>query len=179
VGSAEEASAAAGIPVRLPAAAEGEQSLEIQPAGKAVFNVNLPRLRAILSEIGRSDIQLPDSLDGSTVTVEIPTSVMAQYGQCEYRSEWAREQGYDPDDQTIPRLLQCTSLVQAPSPVITAPEGMNVAQIGEAFLQVMGMSPEEAASFSSNVDWTTTLVIPVPRYGTSYRDVAADGVTGH
>jgi hypothetical protein len=40
------------------------------------------------------------------------------------------------------------------------------------------MSPEEAASFAENVDWTTTLVVPVPRYGTNYQEVAVDGVTG-
>ena len=40
------------------------------------------------------------------------------------------------------------------------------------------MSPEEAASFAENVDWTTTLVVPVPRYGTTYQEVVVDGVTG-
>jgi len=58
------------------------------------------------------------------------------------------------------------------------PPGLDVAGIGQAFLQVMGMTPEEAASFASNVDWTTTLVIPIPRYGTHYQDVQVDGVSG-
>jgi hypothetical protein len=40
------------------------------------------------------------------------------------------------------------------------------------------MTPEEAASFAQNVDWTTTLVLPIPRYGTEYRDIPVDGVTG-
>jgi hypothetical protein len=42
----------------------------------------------------------------------------------------------------------------------------------------MGWSPEEAAQFSQTVDWTTTLVIPIPRYGTSYDEVVVDGVDG-
>jgi len=42
----------------------------------------------------------------------------------------------------------------------------------------MGMSEEEAAQFSQQVDWTTTLVIPIPRYGTTYEDVMVDGVPG-
>ncbi len=42
----------------------------------------------------------------------------------------------------------------------------------------MGLSPEEAAQFSQTVDWTTTLVIPIPRYGTSYDEVVVDGVDG-
>ena len=40
------------------------------------------------------------------------------------------------------------------------------------------MSPEDAAHFSQNIDWTTTLVLPIPSYGTSYQDYTVDGVTG-
>jgi hypothetical protein len=40
------------------------------------------------------------------------------------------------------------------------------------------MSPDEAAHFSSNIDWTTTLVIPIPLYGTQYKELPVDGVTG-
>jgi uncharacterized protein YfaT (DUF1175 family) len=40
------------------------------------------------------------------------------------------------------------------------------------------MTPEEAARFSSTVDWTSTFVIPVPRYNSDYQEVQVDGVTG-
>ena len=40
------------------------------------------------------------------------------------------------------------------------------------------MTPEEAAQFSSTVNWSTTLVVPIPRYGTSYHSVIVDGVEG-
>jgi len=40
------------------------------------------------------------------------------------------------------------------------------------------MSAEDAAHFAQSVDWTTTLVIPIPRYGTTYREVPVDGATG-
>jgi hypothetical protein len=65
-----------------------------------------------------------------------------------------------------------------PSPTISAPPGLDVQKIGEAFLQIMGMSAEEAARFAQSVDWSTTLVIPIPRNGTSYQEVPVDGVTG-
>jgi hypothetical protein len=68
--------------------------------------------------------------------------------------------------------------MQMPSPTITAPPGLDIPKIGEAYLQLMGMSPEEAASFAQTVDWSTTLVIPIPRYGTTYREVPIDGVNG-
>jgi len=40
------------------------------------------------------------------------------------------------------------------------------------------MSPEEAADFSQNVDWATTLIIPVPRYYSEHEEVPVDDVTG-
>jgi hypothetical protein len=75
-------------------------------------------------------------------------------------------------------MPDCTTLVQMQSPEITAPPGLDVAGLGEAFLVVMGMPEEDAEHFSQQIDWTTTLVLPIPRYGTEYRDVSVDGVNG-
>ena len=62
------------------------------------------------------------------------------------------------------------------NPTISAPPELDVAQIGNSFLQLLGMSPEEAALFSETVDWTTTLLIPIPRHSTTYQEVTVDGV---
>ena len=177
VASAAEASAIAGIPVRLPSNVTGDLKLEVQPGAKATFKIDLPRVRAVLDEIGRSDVVLPDEIDGATVDVELPTAVAASYGICDQTSEAAREAGADPDDPSSIRAF-CTTLVQMVSPTVTAPPGLDVAALGQAFLQFVGMSAEEAAQFSQQVDWTTTLVIPLPRYGTTYEDVVVDGVPG-
>ena len=64
------------------------------------------------------------------------------------------------------------------SPTISAPPGLDIAKIGEAYLQLFGMSTEEAARFSQRVDWATTLVVPIPYNGTTYHDVVVDGVDG-
>ena len=176
--SAEEASQLAGISVRLPTEIEGESSLKVQPGGRVSFDIDYQLVQAVLNEIGREDIQLPPSIDGASVTMEIQTAVAALYGTCQEDLEMAREEGYDPDDLNTPRLTNCTTLLQMPSPTISAPPGIDIAQLGEAFLQVMGLSPEEAAQFAQTVDWTTTLVIPIPRYGTSYDEVVVDGVDG-
>jgi hypothetical protein len=78
----------------------------------------------------------------------------------------------------MPRLPHCTTLVQMPSPEVNAPPGLNVAQVGEAYLQLLGMDAEEARAFSESVDWTSTFVVPIPRYGTSTETVSVDGVEG-
>ena len=40
------------------------------------------------------------------------------------------------------------------------------------------MSPSEAHTFVQNVDWTSTLVIPVPHEGGSLQKESVDGVEG-
>ncbi len=176
--SAVEASQFAGIPVRLPGEMEGELVLKVHPGVHMSFRVDLPRVQAILDEIGRGDIRLPEEIDGATVTVDAFPSVAAMYGDCEAALEQARAGGHDPNYGEAPRLPNCTTLVQMPSPEVNAPPGLNVTQVGEAYLQLLGMSPDEAQAFSETVDWTSTFVVPIPRYGTSTETVRVDGVEG-
>lgn len=178
VASQAEASQLAGIPVRLPLGMNDHPRIKFMPGGEITFDIDLQLTRALLAEIGRSDIQLPDNLDGATVQVSLDGAVTAMYGECEFDAEQAHREDYDPDNPRLPRLPDCTTFAQMPSPTISAPPGLDVQKIGEAFLQVMGMSAEEAASFAQSVDWSTTLVIPIPRYGTTYQEVPVDGVTG-
>ncbi len=178
VSSVADASELSGIPVRLPTAIEGEMGLLVTPAARATFNIDLQHVQVLLGEIGYSDVQFPPELDGAVVTVDLPNGVTAAFGECEFDSQAAREEGYDPDDPDTPRLPRCTTLVQIPSPSISAPPGLDVSGIGQAFLQILGMSAEDAARFSENIDWTTTLVVPIPINGTQYQEVPVDGVTG-
>jgi hypothetical protein len=177
VEDAAQAAQLAGIPVRLPSDIEGEQHLMVQPGVKATFKIDLPRVKSLLDELGQSDIDLPSSLDGATATMDIPISVSANYGNCDSPSKAIEEGSGDPDSLSTV-FSDCISFIQVASPDISAPPGLDIAKIGEAFLQVMGMTPEEAAQFSSTVNWSTTLVVPIPRYGTSYHSVIVDGVEG-
>jgi anti-sigma factor RsiW len=174
VPSAAEASARLGRPVRLPTGMEGEQHIFVQPGGSVTFTVDLALMRAVMQEMGRTDIQLPDSLDGAVVRLEMPASVVAEYGDC----QMAEQPVNDPDNPAEMSLPDCTSFIQIPSPSVDAPPDLDVNQIGQIYLQVLGMSPEEAASFSKNVDWTSTFVIPVPQYSSTNEQVPVDGVTG-
>jgi hypothetical protein len=176
--SAEEASQLSGISVRLPENIKGQPAFKVSPGGEIDFNIDIEHVKELLAEIGRSDIQLPEGLEGASVQVGLGSAVTAMYGACEFDLEQARQEGYDPDDPRLPRLPDCTTLAQMPSPTISAPPGLDIPMISEAFLQVLGMSPEEAAEIAQTIDWTTTLVIPIPRYGTTYQEVPVDGVNG-
>jgi len=175
VSDAAEASAMAGIPIRLPAGINESQQITVFPGASVTFDIDLSRVGMLLTEIGQGDIELPPELDGTQVSMELPTAVVAAYGDCQINSSTDETMGTDPDDPSS-AVSNCTTLHQMVNPTISAPPELDVAQIGNSFLQLLGMSPEEAALFSETVDWTTTLLIPIPRHSTTYQEVTVDGV---
>ena len=178
VADAATASSMAGFPIRQLQGITEAAKFSVQPGGSATLTLNAQHLRAILNEVGRTDIQVPDMLNGATISLQVPTGVLAEYGNCQFDLQKARQNGFDPGNGNLPRLPNCTTFIQMPSPTISAPPGLNVQQLGEVYLQVLGMTQDEAQRFASNVDWATTFVIPIPSYGASYQDVSVDGVTG-
>jgi hypothetical protein len=177
VASAAEASAIANQPVRLPAADQENLSLQIQPGGAASYTVDLAVLRALLVTIGRDDIQLPDSLQGAEISLQAPDSVIAQWGECPDLQSMPAET-LDPDAGDKVPYPKCTTLIQMPSPTVTAPPGLDLQQLGAAYLQFLGMNPQEAEHFARSIDWASTFVIPLPSGEATYRDIPVDGVTG-
>jgi hypothetical protein len=120
---------------------------------------------------------MPEFVDGAMVTVDLPAIVSATYGDCGAAID-TKPEGFDPDDPSTFRMRSCVNLVQMASPTITAPPGINLQQIGQVYLELMGMEPEDAARFSQKIDWSTTLVIPLPIGESEYSEVSVDGVTG-
>jgi anti-sigma factor RsiW len=178
VASQEEAVSQAGFEVRLPENIQNTPSFSITPAGKVNFEVDLARVRALLKTIDHADIQLPETLEGVLVTLDVPPTLTTNWGNCKYDAQIAKEAGYDPDQPNTYPLLECTTLIQLPSPTILAPDGLDLNGLGEAYLQVLGMSSTEAARFARNIDWATTIVIPIPRNASTYQEVSVDGVQG-
>jgi hypothetical protein len=160
VASAAEASALVGIPVRLPtylpSSVDEQPDIRVEDGMAVQIVVDVARAQALLELAGMSDIQIPQALDGATVTIEVPSVVIAQYD------------GYQGDFM----------LTQLRSPAVNLPPGVDLAQMGEAGLRLLGLSPEEARQFSRNIDWSSTLVIPLPTDAAAYQDVTVDGASG-
>lgn len=167
VGSLEEASQLAGFAAKQPTAFTGDQEITYQPGASLDFTIDVGLMQLVLEEVG-SDLVLPKIIDGEKVSVEVPPSVTIQMGNC---------QAYDPDMPQQSNLGFCTALFQGPSPTVSAPPGVDIQEVGEAMLQLLGMSATEAANFSEKVDWATTLVLPVPQE-LSPRQVTVNGVPG-
>jgi len=177
VSSVSEASEITGIPMVIPTNLGEPYKLLVQPGGTVTFQVDLELVRGVLKDIERSDIELPESLDGTSIRMEFKGGVLAEYGDCSSSIDAPS----DPDDPQAPSMEDaygCTTLMQAHSPTVSAPPELDITSLGEAYLQILGMSLEEAESFSRNIDWTTTFIIPIPRYRADYKEVDVNGVTG-
>jgi hypothetical protein len=182
VATIDEASQLAGFNVRAP---QGMAPSRISVMDGASFSLTIDRdkAQALLNEAGRSDLVLPKEVDGADVSVTIPSSVSIAYGTCpepSSESETARELERETETSAsrVELYADCIILAQLPSPEVSAPASLDIAKLAQIGFELTGMSPEEAAEFTSTVDWTSTLVVPIPRNATSNQQVSVDGVTG-
>lgn len=166
----EEANAASGFTVRTPSYIESAPSaINVSNGGTMEITLDAARLRELVNALGRTEIVIPDSLNGDVIRVEVPQGVQATWGDCSVEFEEGPARPADGD---------CTTLIQIPSPTVTTPEDLDMAAMGQLYLEFLGMSKEEAATFASTLDWSSTLVIPVPANEAEYEDVTVDGVAG-
>ncbi len=175
VPDAAAASKAAGFAVQL-LAGETPSGMLVESGAGMQMKLNRDRIQSILDEAGRSDLQIPASVDGATVGVRVPAGVMAFYGNCGdaasglvFFASGGRGKAAKEADAS------CISLLELPSPVVSAPQEIDPAQIAQVALQFMGMNANDAANFTQTVDWTSTLVLPVERGKTTYEQVHVNG----
>ena len=74
---------------------------------------------------------------------------------------------------------QSFTLVQASSPLVELPDGVDLAQLGEIGLRIIGIAPAEAHRIAQTTDWNSTLLVPIPSNVGSFRNVTLNnGATG-
>lgn len=177
VASADQATQAAGFTVRLPANQATQPKLVVQPGAAFNFVVDRARAQALLDESGHSDLVLPQSLDKETIAVTVPNSVTASYGTCPDPTA-ADTGGILGGGSTGRRYADCVILAQMASPTVKTPPDVDVQKLAELALEFTGMTADQAKAFSQSVDWTSSLVIPLPKNAATYQQVTVDGVTG-
>ena len=177
VSDATAASATAGFDVRLP---RGITSSTIMVSGASAFSMTMDRAKAqaLLDEAGRSDMVLPENTDGTQISVSIPASVNATFGTCPD----VNAETEDPDQEfrgfNTEKYADCLVFGQMPSPTVNAPASLDVEALAQIALEFTGMEHEEAANLVASVDWTSTLVVPLPRGIATHSEISVDGVTG-
>jgi len=147
------------------------------------FTIDRAKAQALLDEAGRSDLVLPEEVDGADVSVKIPSSVSLSFGTCpepSNESEAEREKKREMETSGSPGRVyaDCVIFAQIPSPEVSAPASLDIASLAQIGLEFTGMTAEQAKEFTSTIDWTSTLLVPIPRNAASYEQVTVDGVTG-
>jgi hypothetical protein len=177
VADASQATQMAGFPVRT--FADMKEAPKIGVVGEQAYIMKLDqsRLQSIINSIGKSGLQVPESVNGQEIVVHVPKSVFLRYGNCPDKHAGPKPGA---EEQSVPSGgAGCTVFAEVPSPTVSVPPELNVQQLFQITPQVGGMSPEEAQAFSSKVDWKSTLVVPIPRSASSYSEEQVDGVTGN
>lgn len=182
VTSADEASQMAGFNVRAPQGVTPSR-ISVMNGAAFTFTIDREKAQALLNEAGRGDLVLPAEVDGADVSVNIPASVSFAYGNCpEPSNEGEVEREIEREQETTGSpgrvYKDCIILAQIPSPEVSAPASLDIARLAQIGLEFTGMSAEEAAEFTNTVDWTSTLVVPVPRNAATNQQISVDGVTG-
>ena len=159
VATIEEASAIAGYEVRVPAWLPEDATLvEAGVAGARTVRVTADavRLAQVMDTLGITDLEVPPGLHGQTFTVDVPPAVMLRW-------------------RSGPRH---TRFLQAPSPVVGLPAGLELAALGEIGLRILGLTADEARQIAQGLDWTSTLLVPVPPSAQSFRRIDVNGHPG-
>ena len=177
----------AGYPVRMIGSLGAPHSIDVNGETAFQMTINRDRVTTLLDEIGRSDIHIPESANGALIAVHIPKTVISMYGDCPVRQRYVNRNSQSQAEALAERKMErmanikdtnCTYLIQAPSPTVSVPPDLNMSDIAEAALELAGITPAEARSFCQTVDWSSTLVVPIPRNSSSYETVTVDGVEG-
>jgi hypothetical protein len=131
---------------------------EVRLGHPGAFRITLDaaKLEELARALGVTDITIPPQWDGAAVEVHAPPVVAMAY----------RRGG----DEFV--------FLQARSPVVKLPEGVDLVRLGGIGLEIAGMSAEEARIFARTIDWRSTVLVPVPAEGASFREVEVPGGRG-
>lgn len=189
VDSQTAATQAVGFQVRMLSARTDTPTFHVSGAHAFHSTLDRARLQDVLDQAGRPDLLLPATLDGATVSVQVPRAVALNYGGCKREDrtdDQARAGLHKPihgnkfGEQASPSGGEdsCLLVIQAPSPVVNVPSDLNIQQLAEIGLQLGGWDPVKAREFCQSVDLKSTLVLPIPRNVQSYDTVSINGVRG-
>lgn len=157
VADTAEAGRLAGLTVRTPAtlpAGATRKSLTVQSGPAIHYEMDRAIMQALLDATQAQGVKLP-AADKITVDVDVPSVVAQEYTIGAGRLE----------------------ITQMASPQVSIPPGIDPIAIGEAGFKFLGMSDADARRLAQSIDWTSTLVIPIPTNIVQYREITVDGVT--
>jgi len=163
VANAKEASDLAGFRVLVPSYVPNGSSLKefSVSVGPAIrYEVERAKAQSALELLGVADVSLPE-VEKLVIEADIPVVVLQEYR-------------LPAEDGTETRF----AVYQARNPTATVEPAVDLTVFGEAALRALGVPAEEARRLAGTIDWTSTLVIPVPANLAEFREVSVNGTAG-
>jgi hypothetical protein len=128
-----DAGAAAGMQVRVPGwLPNGLVRTDVQLQGERAVRLtgNTSSLRQVLQTLSLNDVRIPEGLDGQTATLRVPPAVVIAYQRGDRKA----------------------AFIQARTPQVTLPAGLDLPALGEIGLRVLGLEKAEAHRFAQALD---------------------------
>jgi len=150
-----DASAKVGFAVRAPAALPAGAtriSLTVQSGPALRYEMDRAIMQALLDATQAQGIKLPPA-DKLTLEIDVPYAATQEFALGEGR----------------------LAVTQMSSPQVNIPPGLDLVAVGEAGFKFLGIPDADARRLAQSIDWTTTLVIPLPTNIMQYREVTVDG----
>jgi hypothetical protein len=132
------------------------QSFTAQTGPALHFEIDRPTLQAFLSAAGVEATALPD-VEVIKADVDVPVVVAQRYEL----GSGAR-----------------FTIVQARSPEVALPTGLDPTVLGQLGLQILGIPATDAERIAHEIDWSSTVIVPFPTDIARSTEVTVDGVTG-
>lgn len=159
VSSPEAAGTLTGMPIGLPTwrpAGFELNGVQVLPAQLWRFTADVRKLQGVLDSLGIHDVSVPASVDGQVVTASVAPIVRIAYGNGS----------------------QHFAVVESLQPVISVPQDIDLANLADIALRVLGVGSDEAYRIAQSVDWRTTLIVPLPADAALFRKVDVQGHPG-
>ena len=180
VQSQAAASKVMGFPVAVVSSRKDQPLFMLEKKQTIDFTVDRASLQVVLDQAKRPDLLLPASFEQAHVQLKIPQSLLEVYGQCGQthigNAAQAGESEVDDakdaqtnDSNAQPQIKKvppgsydgCLVFFQMPVPEARISSSMRFPLVMQILAQLVGDKDQESAD-SASIDWTNTLVVPIP-----------------
>lgn len=159
-GSPEQAGAAVGLRVQVPGWLPPDVSLRettYTAPGRLQVIADTAKVDQVLDFLGIDDLEVPAGLHGRITTIAVPPIVRLRY---------ANDRGAE------------AVFLQARSPEVVLPAGVDIAALAEIGLRVLGFQAADARQFARSIDWRSTMLVAVPAGDVRFKHVEINGNPG-
>lgn len=157
--SVDGAGSSAGFTVSQPAFLPDGATLDqilLSGASAVRTTIDVTILQDVLQALAINDVEVPPEVNGQTMTLNVSPIVQLSYA---VGTRWAH-------------------LLQALPPQVEMPASLDLERLGEIALRILGMPPTDAHTFAQEIDWHTTLLLPIPPNATRFQQVDINGHPG-